>query len=166
MEYSQCRKKFIDTWSQLGVSWGISRTMAQIHALLLLSPVQINAEQIISELDISGGNANTNLRLLLDWGLIYKVQVAGSRCEYFVAEKDTQIIFKRILEQRKKKELDPIQTELQCLLECKCDSVESKEMHKLVLDITQFASKSDKLLNQLIRTDSHWLFNTLFKVLN
>ena len=102
MEYSQCRKKFIDTWSQLGVSWGISRTMAQIHALLLLSPEQINAEQIISELDISGGNANTNLRLLLDWGLIYKVQVTGSRCEYFVAEKDTQIIFKRILEQRKK----------------------------------------------------------------
>ena len=88
MEFSEGKQKFIQTWGTLGSSWGISRTMAQVHALLLISPEALTTEEVMEDLKVSRGNANMNLRDLMDWGLISKVLVAGERKEYFVAEKD------------------------------------------------------------------------------
>ena len=73
MEYRDCKDQFIATWGQLGPQWGINKTMAQIHALLLIANEPMSSEQILTELAISTGNVNMNIRALLDWGLVYKI---------------------------------------------------------------------------------------------
>ena len=84
MTLKEGKDKFIQSWGTLGSNWGINRTMAQIHALLLVSPEPLCAEDIRQELHISMGNANMNLRALIDWGLVYKKLKSGERKEFFV----------------------------------------------------------------------------------
>ena len=113
MEYKEAKEKFIQSWGVLGKNWGINRTMAQVHALLLISPEALSAEEIMAELNISRGNANMNLRALIDWGLIMKENKAGERKEFFYAEKDIWQVTRQIIIERKKRELDPIRSVLQ-----------------------------------------------------
>lgn len=165
MEFDDCKDRFIETWGELGTNWGISKSMAQMHALLLLSPQAIKVEQIMSKLNISAGMVSMNLRNLMDWGLIYNTSVEGERCEYYIAEKNLNLIFKRILEHRKKKELDPILSQMKIISKCACTCDESKELVRITNEISEYAGKADKLLEVMIKTDSHWLFNSLMKVM-
>lgn len=77
MTLPEAKQKFIQTWGTLGSKWGINRTMAQVHALLLISAHSLSADDIMETLSISRGNANMNLRALIDWGLIQKEHKAG-----------------------------------------------------------------------------------------
>ncbi len=147
------------------MQWGINKTMAQIHALLLISPEAMNTDRIMEELEISRGNAHMNLRALMEWGLISKTPKCGERCDYFHAEKDLNIVFKNILEHRRKRELDPILHELDDLLKCNCVSDEAKEFKSMLKNISGFAHKTDQALTVLVKTDSHWFYNTLFQIL-
>ena len=165
MEYKDCKERFIETWGRLGPQWGINKTMAQIHALLLVASGCINAEQVMSELDISSGNVNMNIRALVEWGLIYKTSKEGERCEYYIAEKNLHNIFKQILLNRKKRELDPILKDLDDLVTCTDKCEKSKEFKKMVSEINDFAHKADNALELLLKTDSHWFYNTLMKML-
>ena len=88
MKLTEGKEKFIQAWGTLGSSWGINRTMAQVHALLLIAPESLCAEDIMEELNISRGNANMNIRALMDWGLVSKELKSGERKEFFSAEKD------------------------------------------------------------------------------
>ncbi len=72
MEWQEGKDKFLQSWGTLGTSWGINRTMAQIHALMMISPNALSADEVMEELQISRGNANMNIRALMDWGLVYK----------------------------------------------------------------------------------------------
>jgi len=108
MELDEGKEKFIQSWGTLGSNWGINRTMAQIHALLLIAPESLSAMEIKEKLNISMGNTNMNIRQLMDWGLVYKKLKSGERKEFFVAEKDMWEIVKKIVIQRKKKELEPV----------------------------------------------------------
>ena len=103
MNLAEGKEKFIQSWGALGSNWGINRTMAQIHALLLIAPQALSADEIMEELKISRGNANMNLRALIDWRLVYRELKTGERKEYFVAEKDMWEVVKNIIVQRKKK---------------------------------------------------------------
>ncbi|MBP7274479.1 MAG: ArsR family transcriptional regulator, partial [Saprospiraceae bacterium] len=82
------KQQFIQTWGILGMNWGINKTMAQIHGLLLVSPEPMCQDDIIYTLGISVGNASMNLRALIDWGIVYKTIKNGNRKEYYEAEKD------------------------------------------------------------------------------
>ena len=104
MKLIESKEKFINAWGTLGTSWGINRTMAQVHALLLISPDVLSAEDIMEALTISRGNANMNVRTLIDWGLVFKETRAGERKEFFYAEKDIWIVFKQIAKERRKRE--------------------------------------------------------------
>ncbi|MCB0678111.1 MAG: transcriptional regulator, partial [Saprospiraceae bacterium] len=108
MDLREGKEKFIQSWGALGSSWGVNRTMAQIHALLLISPEALSADEIMEDLMVSRGNANMNLRALIDWGLVYKELKPGERKEFFRAEKDMWEVVKKIITQRKKKELEPM----------------------------------------------------------
>ena len=100
MTLDEGKQKFLQSWGALGSSWGINRTMAQIHALLLISPEALSADEIMEELQISRGNANMNIRALIDWGLVFKELKPGERKEFFVAEKDMWEVVKCIITQR------------------------------------------------------------------
>src|SRR6218665_2784840 len=108
MDIKEAKQQFIQSWGVFGSNWGINRTMAQIHALLLVAPDALNADEIMEELQISRGNVNMNLRDLMNWGIVDKVLKPGERKEFFVAEKDIWKVAMRIMKERKKRELDPI----------------------------------------------------------
>lgn len=103
MTVEEGKEKFIESWGKMASEWGINRTMAQVHALLLISPNPLTADEVMEQLDISRGNANMNLRALMDWELVHKSLKAGERKEYFYAEKDMWIVVKRIITQRRKR---------------------------------------------------------------
>ena len=108
MKLEEAKEKFVNAWGTLGNNWGINRTMAQVHALLLVSAGPLSAEDIMAELNISRGNANMNIRELINWGLVYRKHQSGQRKEFFEAEKDIWKVAKVILIERKKRELDPV----------------------------------------------------------
>ena len=165
MEYQEGRDKFIQAWGTLGTQWGINRTMAQIHALLLLSPEALSAEDVMEGLQISRGNANMNLRALMDWELVFKELKPGERKEFFVAEKNMMEIVKAITTQRKKKELEPLIKVLNDLSVVKGDSDDEKEFSKVVNDFLMFSNKADSTLDNLIKSDGNWLLGSLFKLM-
>src|SRR6185503_20133335 len=106
MTLAEAKAKFIADWGRFGTNWGINRTMAQIHALLLISPDPLSADEVMEELSISRGNSNMNIRELMDWGLVQKVIRPGERKEFFSAEKDIWKVARQIVKERKKRELD------------------------------------------------------------
>ena len=108
MQLPEAKGKFIEAWGKLGSEWGINRTMAQVHALLLVSPMELTTEEIMEDLKISRGNANMTLRDLISWGLVEKQHKAGERKEYFFANKDTWYIARQVARERRKREHDPI----------------------------------------------------------
>jgi len=111
----EARAKFIHAWGEMGSKWGINKPMAQIHALLLASETPLSTDDVMASLQISRGNANTNLRGLVDWGIVRRVFVPGERREFFQSEKDVWTMFCRIARERKKRELEPA---IDSLAEC------------------------------------------------
>ena len=104
--------EFVLLWGEMATQWGINRTMAQIHALLYASESPLDTDEIMERLQISRGNANMNLRALLDWNLARKTHQTGSRKDYFVGEKDVWTIATTIIEERQRREIKPVQKAL------------------------------------------------------
>lgn len=99
---------FIRRWGELSGYWGINRTMAEIHALLFVSNEPVCTDDVMEKLLISRGNASMNLRLLVDWGLIEREHIRGDRKEYFTCRTDVWQMFETILNQRRRREVEPI----------------------------------------------------------
>jgi len=166
MELSEGRLKFIEAWGKLGSEWGINRTMAQIHALLLISPEALTTEEIMEELTISRGNANMNLRDLIGWGLVEKQHKSGERKEYFYADKDTWNIARQVAKERKKRELDPIIKLLNELSEVKGDDKDRnyKTFRSSVKDINKLAKNVNKTLETMLKAEESWFWSSIFKI--
>ena len=103
MKLEEAKQQFINSWGAFGTQWGINRTMAQIHALLLVSTAPITQDDVMKQLSISRGNVNMNIRDLIGWGLVERVIVSGERKEYFTADKNIWKVATQIIKERKKK---------------------------------------------------------------
>ena len=166
MTLEEGKEQFIQSWGTLGSTWGVTRTMAQIHALLLINPEPLSAEEVMEDLKISRGNANMNLRALIDWGLVHKKLKSGERKEYFVAEKDMSEVVKNIIIQRKKRELEPMLKMLEELSNIEGDNDEKvKEFKNGMEDIRLFSHKADSILVTLVGADSNWFMSTFLKMI-
>ena len=106
-DLDRTKEKFILHWGEMGSLWGINRTMAQIHALLFISPAPLCANEIMEELQISRGNVSMALRELMAWGIVNRVHMKGERREFYTTEKDVWKMFRLITRERKKREVDP-----------------------------------------------------------
>ncbi|MEY3052250.1 MAG: hypothetical protein RLY31_2035 [Bacteroidota bacterium] len=164
MEYKEAKERFLQAWGMLGSDWGINRTMAQIHALLLISPEPMASKDIMDELKISIGNANLNLRALMDWGLVYKELKVGDRKEYFVAEKDIWNVMCKIIANRKKRELEPVIKVLDEVALVDGKSNEIGEFVRTVREIRLFSSKADALVETLLKADAEWFVKSFMKM--
>ncbi len=166
MELAEAKKKFIEAWGKLGSEWGINRTMAQVHALLLISPEALSTEEIMEELSISRGNANMTLRDLIGWGLIEKQHKPGERKEYFYADKDTWNIARQVAKERKKRELDPVLKVLDELSYVQGDAQDPKfkTFNKSVIDINKLAKNVDKTLDTMLKAEESWFWGSIFKI--
>lgn len=166
MELQEARLKFIESWGKLGSEWGINRTMAQVHALLLITPGELTTEEIMETLQISRGNANMTLRDLIGWGLVEKKHRAGERKEYFFADKDTWNIARQVAKERRKRELDPVLKVLNELTQVKGDDndPEYKTFIKSITDINKLAKNVDGTLETMIKAEENWFWRSILKV--
>ncbi len=109
------QETFIQLWGQMGSNWGIPRTMAEVHALLYITGRPLNADDVMDMLQVSRGNASMTLRNLVDWGLVQRTHIRGDRKEYYTAEQDVWKMFRTVMRERKKREIDPLMEQLhQC----------------------------------------------------
>lgn len=167
MELIEAKQKFIEAWGKLGTEWGINRTMAQVHALLLITPTELTTEEIMHELSISRGNANMTLRDLISWGLVEKRHKAGERKEYFYADKDVWNIARQVAKERRKRELEPVLKVLGELSQVKGDANDPqyKTFNKSITDINKLAKNVDKTLGNMISADESWFWGSILKII-
>lgn len=167
MKLSEAKIKFIHSWGNFGSQWGINRTMAQIHGLLLVSEGLMSADDIMEDLQISRGNANMNIRSLMDWGLVYKEHQLGERREFFRAEKDIWVVAKRVVKYRHEKELVPMLRLMAELNGTKIDEGKAediKNFQETIGDIDKFAQQADKMLKRMESGSENWFWKSLMKI--
>src|SRR2546421_4718441 len=104
---SPVEQRFVLHWGEMGTRWGINRTVAQIHALLYLSPKPLHAEEIAETLDVARSNVSTSLKELQGWGIVKLTHVLGDKRDHFESMKDVWEMFRIVLDERKKREIDP-----------------------------------------------------------
>jgi len=165
MQLAEAHEKFLHLWGTMSSQWGISRAMAEIHGLLLLTEKPMCSESIMAELHMSRGNVHNNLHALMDWGLVQKVLKVGERREFFLAEKDIWTITRSIMIQRKKRELEPLLRNLDELSDVEGAGNESEHFRKLVRDIKMLSSRVDITLEKLIQADSQWVISLLMRMM-
>lgn len=166
MKLPEAKQQFISSWGAFGTHWGINRTMAQIHALLLVSPDSLTQDDIMEELNISRGNTNMNIRELINWGLVERVILTGERKEYFTAEKDIWKVVKQIVKERKKRELEPMMQLLDKLEDVEGDKKDKKvkTFVDTVSSIKRLGLQADKTLDVMIKAEENWFVNNLMKI--
>lgn len=164
MNLTEQQLKFVQTWGILGTNWGINKTMAQIHALLMISEKALSTEEMMETLQISRGNTNMNVRALVEWGLGQKEIVVGERKDFYSAKKDIWHIARQIAEQRRKRELEPV---IQALTEIKKDTPKTKENKEMLMrvdDIQDFALKVGGMLEKFEKSDEKWFYKLILKM--
>ena len=124
---SPVQQKFILHWGEMGTRWGINRTVAQIHALLFLSPKPLNAEEISDALAVARSNVSNSLKELQGWGIVKLIHVLGDKRDHFESMKDVWEMFRVVLDERKRREIDPT---MRILRECIADAEKGKETDK------------------------------------
>ena len=102
------QERFVLHWGEMGARWGINRTVAQIHALLFLSARPLQAEEIAATLGVARSNVSTSLRELQGWGIVRIIHIMGDRRDHFESMKDVWEMFRIIVDERKKREADPV----------------------------------------------------------
>ncbi|MEO0794280.1 MAG: transcriptional regulator [Verrucomicrobiota bacterium] len=154
-ELELAREDFIRQWGAMGSAWGINRTMAMIHALLMTNPVPMTTDQIMEELQVSRGNANANLRELVGWGLLRPVAVKGERKDFYEAEKDVWKIFCSITRERKRREIEPALAVLEhCAARTKdIEGEQAKQFCKMMQDLGDFVSAASSVMDKVSRSE-------------
>jgi DNA-binding transcriptional regulator GbsR (MarR family) len=154
-KWMRARDEFITQWGVIGGAWGINRTMAQIHALLMTAPQALTTDEVMDELKISRGNAHMNLRELVGWGLVRGVIRKGERKEYFEAEKDVWKMFCIIARERKRREVEPARAVLKtCAEQTKeLKEAEGQAFHRQMKALGEFLGLADNVLSKISQTE-------------
>ncbi len=150
---AEARERFIALWGQMGSNWGIPRTLAQVHALLFITGEPKNTDEVMEGLGISRGNASMTLRRLADWGVLSRVHRRGDRKEYYHAEQDVWKMFRTILTERKKREVDPL---LDALEDCRrrTDMPRARTVDHEAMAVEAHNDRLDRLIAFMRTVDS------------
>ncbi|MGF1657292.1 MAG: GbsR/MarR family transcriptional regulator [Verrucomicrobiales bacterium] len=166
-QLTEARDAFVEQWGSMGSAWGINRTMAQIHALLMVSESPLCTDEIMDELKISRGNANSNLRELTGWGLVRGFVPKGERKEYFEAEKDVWRIFCTVVRERKRREIEPVLQVLERCLE-KTEGLQSRpaqEFRAQISSLQTFVSMANVAMDRVAASEKNELLPLAAKFL-
>ena len=168
MKLEDAKMEFVQTWGSIGSSWGIPRSMAQIHALLLASNEALSTEDVMETIQLSRGNVNTNLRELINWRLVNKQTKIGERKEFFSAQTDIMTVAQNIVEERKRRELNPVQ---ELLIRLKNEDLEGNEaevvhFRKLMEELDDFIQQLDQLSEIWLKLKDNFFFKKMIKSLS
>lgn len=144
MKLSAVQQKFILHWGEMGTRWGINRTVAQIHALLYLAPRPLNADEIVEALNVARSNVSTSLKELQTWRIVKLVHVLGDKRDHFESMSDVWEMFRLVLDERKRREIDPT---LALLDECLAEAEKGSDKH---------TENRLRDLHRFFATTSHW----------
>ena len=166
MKLEEAKQQFINSWGAFGTNWGINRTMAQLHALLLISPDPLTQDDMMEAINISRGNVNMNVRELIGWGLAERVILPGERKEYFTAEKDIWKVVKQIVKERKKRELEPMLQLMDKLEQTEGDGRDKdvKAFMDIINGIKKLGKQADKTLDVMIKAEENWFVSNMVKM--
>ncbi len=145
------RSKFVESWGSMGVMWGISRSMARIHALLLVTKEPLGLEEIKEDLGMSRGNASMSLKELRHWGVVRRVNLTGERRDFYIAEDDVWSMLFQIASERKKREFDPALSALQEVL----TSIEETDglVRDRLEELDELLRAMDRLLQRFLASE-------------
>jgi DNA-binding transcriptional regulator GbsR (MarR family) len=136
---SPVEQKYILHWGEMGTKWGINRTVAQIHALLYISPNPLNAEEISDTLAVARSNVSNSLKELQGWRIVKLVHVMGDKRDHFEALPDVWETFRIVLDERKKREIDPTLAMLrECIAKVDEDSKTGKYTEQRLRELAGF----------------------------
>ncbi len=168
MKTEEIRQQFVQAWGVLGTSWGISRSMAQVHALLLLNKGEMSTEEVMEELKLSRGNVNMVLRDLVGWNLIYKQTKPGDRKEYFIAEHDIWQIAVRVVTERKKREIMPAKQTVKMLMNNTNDAKDADQLHvkHMLSELNSFIEQMDTLSELLLKAEKNALLKNVLRLMS
>src|SRR6266550_5693401 len=151
MALSPTEQKFVLHWGEMGTRWGINRTVAQVHALLFVSPKPLHAEEIASTLAVARSNVSNSLRELQGWGIVRVAHVLGDRRDHFESVKDVWEIFQIVAEERKRREIDPTLNVLHdCVSELKGSAANSAYTHERLEEMLEFLTATSGLFEELV----------------
>src|SRR5271165_4084649 len=149
---SPVAQKFILHWGEMGTRWGINRTVAQVHALLFLSPVPVPADEISTTLAVARSNVSTCLRELQGWGIVRVVHVLGDRRDHFESLKDVWEIFRIVSEERKRREIDPtLRVLAECVQEVKSGGQGDAYTRERLESMLEFLTTMSALFDEVLR---------------
>ena len=149
---SPIEQKFILHWGEMGTRWGINRTVAQVHALLYLSPLPLPAEEISQTLSVARSNVSTCLRELQGCGIVRVVHVLGDRRDHFESVKDVWDIFRIVAEERKRREVDPtLRVVRECADALKADGKGDAYTRERLESMLEFLTVMNGLFEEILR---------------
>ena len=139
MNLSPAVQKYVLHWGEMGTRWGTNRTVAQIQALLYLSPKPLHADEIVDLLSVARSNVSTSIRELQSYGLVKMTHVLGDRRDYFESLGDVWELFRVIIAQRKQRELNPTLSMLQkCAMEVEKEKQTDKVTKERITNMLNF----------------------------
>src|SRR5882724_3461065 len=139
MKLSPVQQKFILHWGEMGTRWGINRTVAQLHALLYVSARPLNAEDIAETLDVARSNVSNSLKELQSWRIVKLVHVLGDKRDHFESMKDVWEMFRVVLDERKRREIDPTIVILEeCIAEAENDKLTDEYTQERLRELAGF----------------------------
>jgi DNA-binding transcriptional regulator GbsR (MarR family) len=151
MPITPVEQRFILHWGEMGTRWGINRTVAQVHALLFVSPKPLHAEEIANTLSVARSNVSTSLRELQGWGIVRVAHVLGDRRDHFESVKDVWEIFRIVAEERKRREIDPTLRVLrECVGELKKTGSGSAYTRERLEEMLEFLTATTGLFDELL----------------
>ena len=149
---SAVEQKFILHWGEMGTRWGVNRTVAQVHALLYISPRPLNADDIVEALDVARSNVSTSLKELQGWSIVKLVHVLGDKRDHFESLKDVWELFRIVMDERKKREFDPTMRMLhECIAEAEKDKATDKYTEDRLRELYSFFEATTALYTQVRR---------------
>jgi DNA-binding transcriptional regulator GbsR (MarR family) len=169
MKLHEAKNTFIQSWGTFGSQWGINRTMSQIQALLMITDDALSTEDIMEALNISRGNVNMNIRLLIEWGIIYKEYKSGERREFYRAEKDIWTVAKRIMVVKKQRELTPLIQLLNEINNTPIEDGDKKQVEffkKQVESMKSITDQADKTITKITNADENWFWKTFLRLIS
>ena len=150
MNLSPAVQKYVLHWGEMGTRWGTNRTVAQIHALLYLSPEPLRADQICEALSVARSNVSTSIRELQSYGLVRMTHILGDRRDYFESITDVWELFRVIIEQRKQRELSPTLTMLrECAAEVEKENGTDAVTKQRIVNMLNFVENTSSWYEQV-----------------
>jgi DNA-binding transcriptional regulator GbsR (MarR family) len=159
---SPVQQKFILHWGEMGARWGINRTVAQMHALLYLSPQPLHAEDLAATLGVARSNVSTSLKELQGWRIVRLVHVLGDKRDHFESMHDPWEMFRVVLDERKRREIDPT---IALLRECIAEADAAKETDEVTRERLKSLSDFFEVASQWYSQIREWPQQELVKLM-